>query len=123
MGGSRLPASKVCQLSAGKRRSKRLPFQEACTGLPAPPMRMRSVLFGRTRHSVRAVFSMDIHELARKHSDGVSAPFSDVSAALLNHASRSQRAPPQPFRGQAREKFLVASSQVVCEFCPSNRRP
>src|SRR6059058_5276201 len=36
--------------------------QAACTGLPALPMRMRLVLFGRARHSVRAVFSIAIHD-------------------------------------------------------------
>ena len=36
--------------------------QAACTGLPALPMQMRLVLFGRARHSVRAVFSMEIHD-------------------------------------------------------------
>jgi len=56
--------------------------QAACTGLPALPMRMRLVLFGRARHSVRAVFSIAIHNSpasavatarrARKHSDSVS---------------------------------------------------
>src|SRR5881409_3029664 len=59
--------------------------------------------------------------LARKQSDSVSASSNHFSSALLNHANRSRRAPPQPFRGQAREKFLRASSQVFCESCPSNR--
>jgi hypothetical protein len=81
-------------------------------------MRMRLVLFGRARHSVRAVFSIAIHDSpafavatarrARKHSDSVSASSNHFSSALLNHANRSQRAPPQPFGGQAREKFLRA---------------
>src|SRR6266699_1486094 len=52
--------------------------------------------------------------LARKHSDSVSASSNHFSSALLNHANRSRRASPQPFRGQAREKSLEASSQVFC---------
>src|SRR6266487_3295429 len=59
--------------------------------------------------------------LARKHSDSVSASSNRFSSALLNHANRSQRAPRQPFRGQAREKFLRASSQALCESYPRNR--
>ena len=59
--------------------------------------------------------------LARKHSDSVSASSNHFSSALLNHANRSRRVPPQPFRGQAREKFLRASSQVFCESYPRNR--
>lgn len=59
--------------------------------------------------------------LARKHSDSVSASSNHFSSALLNHANRSRRAPPQPFRGQAREKFLRASSQVFCESYPRNQ--
>src|SRR6266487_1441418 len=62
-----------------------------------------------------------ITELARNHSDSVSASSNHYSSALLNHANRSRRAPPQPFRGQAREKCLRASSQVFCESYPRNR--
>ena len=35
--------------------------------------------------------------------------------------NRLQRAPPQPFRGQARENFQPASNQVFCESSPHNR--
>src|SRR5207248_10378373 len=44
-----------------------------------------------------------------------------LRAGTSNAANRSQRAPPQPFRGQAREKFLRGSSQVFCESYRRNR--
>ena len=44
-----------------------------------------------------------------------------VTAAIANDANRSQRAPPERFRRQAREKFLGASIQVVCESCSEHQ--
>ena len=85
-------AGKVCQLSAGKTQvSKATGPKRACTALPVLPMRMRLVLFGRARHSMRAVFSIAIHDSRENTATAFRlAPTISVRLCLITRIDRGE---------------------------------
>src|SRR5947208_10753988 len=85
-------------------------------GKPAPPRGPVTKSLDQGTHNL--AFRLDAVPTLDSH---LPASLSSVTGTAFNDENRSQRAPPQPFRGQAHEKFVRASSQVFCESYPRNR--
>src|SRR5438094_7194413 len=107
--------------------------QAACTGLPALPMRMRLVLFGRARHSVRAVFSIAIHDSRENTATAFRLPPTisvrlcliariDRGELCLNHFVDKLPKSPAGFPAKYLANLISATDQP-CWFCrPIKRR-
>ena len=85
-------------------------------GKPAPPRGPVAQSLDQGTHNL--AFRLDAVPTLDSH---LPASLSSLTGTAFNDENRSQRAPPQPFRGQAHEKFVRASSQVFCESYPRNR--